>query len=76
MRVEHLYAENSFMSALYHFHVCYTVRRILWRLGILLPASSNFDPWKTSVDSTALEKIKQKFSAGDCFSFRCSSGIC
>ena len=52
------------MHALYHLHVFYTVRQILWRLGVLLPAAPNFDPWKTSVDSAALEKIKQEFSVG------------
>ena len=34
-----------------------TLRRILWRLGVLLPAAPNFTLWKTSVDSAALEKI-------------------
>ena len=44
--VEHLYVENSFMHALYWFHVYYTMRRILWRLGVLLPAAPNFDQGK------------------------------
>ena len=62
--VEHLYAENNLMRALYRFHVYYTVRRILWTLGVLLPAAPNFDLRKTSVDSIALEKIKQEFAVG------------
>ena len=62
--VEHLYAEDGFMRALYHFHIYYTARRILWRLKVLLPAAPNFDPWKTSVDSTVVEKFNQEFSVG------------
>ena len=53
------------MCALYRFHVYYTVRRIFWDLGLLLPAALNFDSRKTSVDSAGLEKIKQEFAVGN-----------
>ena len=53
------------MCALYRFHVYYTVRRIFWDLGLLLPAAPNFDSRKTSVDSAGLERIKQKFAVGN-----------
>ena len=62
--VKHHYAENTFMRALYRFHVYYTVRQILLRHGMLLPTAPNFDPWKMSVDSIALEKIRQEFAVG------------
>ena len=60
--VIHFYAENTFIRALYRFHIYYTVRRILWRLGVLLSAAPNFDPLKTNIDCAALEKVNQEFS--------------
>ena len=49
------------MRALYRFHLYYTIRRNLWHVGVALPSSKIFGPFKTDLDISLFKKIKKEF---------------